>query len=192
MPFVGDKIGWRELQARWAYSELLSHRFISMYSQFAEFTGLFKKARAAVPFEALNGDETYYLFVMNDLVRSPLVWELKQVPTFVCESWTKEQIGRAFTIHEGNDGNPIPFERFAASSPFVVGRGLDPNDARVAALLIPDYRVIPQKEAVPLVPVGDGRLKLLDGYLRSLLFWRSSDRDSHLLVWVPLTELPST
>jgi hypothetical protein len=192
LPFVGDKIGWRELQARWAYSELLSARFISMYSQFAEFAGLFKKARTAVPFEALNEDETYYLFVMNDLVRSPLVWELKQVPTFVCESWTKEQIGRALTIYKDNDGNPIPFERFAGSCPFVVGQGLDPSDPRVAALLIPDYRVIPQKEAVPLVPVGDGRLKLLDGYLRSLLFWRSSDRDSHLFVWVPLTESPST
>ena len=184
MPFVGYKIGWRELQARWAYSELLSPRFMSMYSQFAEFVGLFKKARTAVPFEALNEDETYYLVVMNDLVRSPLVWELKQVPTFVCKSWTKEQIGRALTIYNDSDG-PTSFERFASSSPFVVGQGLDPSDARVAALLIPDYRVIIQKEAVPLVPVGDGRLKLLDGYLRSLLFWRSSDRDRHLLVWVP-------
>lgn len=164
---------------------------MSMYSQFAEFVGLFKKARTAVPFEALNEDETYYLVVMNDLVRSPLVWELKQVPTFVCKSWTKEQIGRALTIYNDSDG-PTSFERFASSSPFVVGQGLDPSDARVAALLIPDYRVIIQKEAVPLVPVGDGRLKLLDGYLRSLLFWRSSDQDRHLLVWVPLTESPST
>jgi hypothetical protein len=44
MPSVGDRATIREVQARWAYSELLSPRIIAKYSLFPGFMSLFDKS----------------------------------------------------------------------------------------------------------------------------------------------------
>lgn len=61
MPTIGDEIGLRELQARWAYSELVSPRFIAACVGFADFPELFDKARKGFAFENLTKEEVRVL-----------------------------------------------------------------------------------------------------------------------------------
>jgi len=183
MPKVGDKIGLRELQARWAYSELVSPRQILNYCTFAGFEPLFEKARQNIPFEDLDNEETDYLFVMNDGVRAPLAAMLKPFPVFACESWRRDKIAQALTI-AFDRGNQLTFETYANNPLFAPGQRPDPGDFRLAALLMPANEKS-FAEPVPLVPTGNSQFMLLDGYLRSLLFLRSTDPDRRLLVWIP-------
>lgn len=193
MPTIGDEIGLRELQARWAYSELVSPRFIAACVGFADFPELFDKARKGFAFENLTKEEVRVL-VGYERHRAhgsgrPCGFVEKH-KSFICESWNRQQIGAAITIVVDPSGNRRSLEALANSSPFEFQ--IDLGDARIAALLVPDDEEWIQSEPVPVVPIGPNfpvsgcprtGWFLVDGYRRSLLFWRS--QSSSLMVWAP-------
>src|SRR2546430_1182855 len=87
---IGRKITRRELQARWAYSELASSRFAAKWYGDAP-QPLSDKAKKKIPFEQLASEERECLAVLNASVREPL-WARTMIENFVCTEWTREQL----------------------------------------------------------------------------------------------------
>jgi hypothetical protein len=191
MVAVGDRIDLRELQARWAYAELASSRVGHHYRrEFPENRVLFEKVSNGELYDTVLPGEVDQLVIMNEWYRSGLVQPLQQYSAFVCESWTKDQLGRALTVpalDPRRQGRNVPILSFAVAPHFTRSDGtMEDTDPRVIANMIPLDHEFTQTEPVPVTPLLNGQYLLLDGYLRSLLFLRSEDPDRHMLVWVPV------
>jgi hypothetical protein len=189
MVAVGDQISFHELQARWAYSEITSSRVGYKYRrEYPQCAGLFQRADAGVPFEQLSQAEVDQLVVMNEWYRPGLIAPLRTFSRFICQSWTKDELARSFTVpalDPQRRGRSVPFVSFATGPRFIGPQGNpERTDPRVAADAVQLTWPTMQVEPVPVMPSGGGYI-LLDGYLRSILIFRSENPDDRLLVWVP-------
>jgi hypothetical protein len=172
---IGREITRRELQARWAYSELASSRFAAKWYGGAP-QPLSGKAQKKIPFEQLSSEELECLAALNASVRGPL-WARITVGSFVCTEWTREQLLQIVSVVE----NPWPpLADYIATTP---PHG-DMSDPRNIASSTPPSQPFSQQEPIIVVPCY-GKETLFDGTLRSILFLRSSDADARILVWVP-------
>jgi hypothetical protein len=179
---VGDRIELGELQARWAYSELTSSRFAGWYEGFPGHAALLEKAKAGIDFTRLSAGEVAQLVAMNEGGRGRLVNLLKAHTRYRCDAWTKAQLGQVMTLRMFDPPAPsVTFSAYAATP-------ASPNhgDARRVAEAMGPGQCIAAKDPVPVVPRDNGYC-LVDGYLRSLLFMRSSAPSGHILVWLPET-----
>src|SRR5271167_1005349 len=89
----GERISVKELKARWAYSEIWEVRWRGYYAELSP-----EKVRRGVPFDNLNLDERAHLQWMLSMVRYYISPELDKFQTYECQSWTKDQLGRAYTM----------------------------------------------------------------------------------------------
>ena len=110
--------------------------------------------------------------------------------TYECQAWTRGQLAQAWALPAYNPPDkkvPIPYYDFYTGVTNTGPGGLaEDSDARVAAKLIASDLPAPLDEE-PAIMIGvPGLYMLLEGYLRSVLFMRSSDLSRRLLVWVPV------
>lgn len=177
-----------EVKARWAYSELTSHRFGRNYVGRGP-QRLHDMAASGQPFSNLQIEDWPELVVMLVAGRNPqFVGQVDSSPSYVCEGWDQNRLlsARALSLfNPGGNRLPISYRDFYAGQPLVAADGQpDASDPRAAIASI----VIPQEysQDEPVIVIDDGdHYLLLEGYLRSLLFMRSLDRTAELLVWVP-------
>jgi hypothetical protein len=181
---IGKKITRRELQARWAYNELASKKFVLEDVQFhsKKAEGLFVKAKDNAPFESLSPQEIDHLMEIHEqccrcILKGEIIECLKNTEFFVCESWRKEQLLETVLV------SSLGGERF---SDFVAretspGMSSDPRTAAARRRPPPPYV---QGEPVCVVPYNKRQL-LMEGALRALLFVIGADNAAQILVWTP-------
>jgi hypothetical protein len=188
---VGTQITAHEAKARWAYGELTSGRFGKNYlgkgpQHIHDF------AAAKNPFTTLMPADHDALAAMLDRGRDPTVaMSVDTSPLYRCEAWTKGQLVHAWALPAFNTPakiRPMPYYDFYTGIPNTGPGGLpEDSDARIAARAIP-YGTPFNQNHEPVIVIGEpGRHVLLEGYLRSIIFMRSSDPSHRLLVWVPFT-----
>jgi hypothetical protein len=150
---ICKRITRRELQARWAYSELASSRFATKWYGDAP-QPLSDKAQKKMPFEQLSSEERECLADLNARVRGPL-WTLTPIDSFVCAEWTKEQLLQTVCVVE----NPWPpLAAYIAATP----QPGDLSDPRNIAVSTPPSQPFSQQEPIIVVPC-DGKQTLFDG-----------------------------
>ena len=112
--------------------------------------------------------------------------ELNKADVFECQAWTKDQLGRTYTLvgWAPDRNSNIPFLSFIACPRFN-----EPSDVRVLADRIPSETPFAQTEPVIVLPYGTINI-LLEGYLRGVLFMRSPNPDAKILVWFPVIPQP--
>jgi hypothetical protein len=174
---IGRQITRRELQARWAYSELVSSRFAAKWYGDAP-QPLSDKAEKKIPFEQLSSEERECLAALNASVREPL-WALTPIDSFVCTEWTSEQLLQTVCVVE--QPWPLLADYIATTPP-----PGDLSDPRNIAASNPPTQPLSEQEPIIVVPCN-GKQTLFDGTLRSILFLRSSDASARIMVWVPTT-----
>ena len=171
----------------WAYSELRSSRFAALYRRrFPDAADLIDKAASGVGFDSLPADEverlTGYVGVFRPLARALDASSVGH--TFVCESWDKKRLEQALTLPAMTDSaRCVPFWRFVRSAP-KPDQGTAFLDPRNTANQLDDNNPFVQHEPVIAV-LHRGRPLLIDGYLRSILFYRHGRADQRLSAWVP-------
>ena len=172
----GTRISRDELKARWAFDELRTRRWAGAFASPSP-----ERVRTSVDFADLTRGERLPLVWMIEVCRKNLVAELRRHGSYRCESWTKEQVGRTFTVPRmaPNRKENIPFLWFLACPRFA-----EPWEPRVEADQIPFDAPFVQTEPAIVLP-HDATQILVEGYLRAALFRRSRGPDARLLVWVP-------
>jgi hypothetical protein len=195
---IGAQITAHEAKARWAYSELLSGRFGKGYVG-AGPKHIHDAAAAKNPFTTLHPSDHDELVRMLDRGRDPMLTAMvDSSPMYRSEAWTKGQLAHAWALPAFNPPakrSTIPYYDFYTGRPNTGPAGTaEESDPRVAARNIP-YGTPFNQHHEPVIVIGDpGKYVLLEGYLRSIIFMRSSDPSHRLLVWVPfvpVTRMPT-
>lgn len=134
--------------------------------------------RQNVAFADLTTGEIAHLAWIAETSRKHHVPELNKADVYECQAWTKDQLGRTYTIvgMAPDRNSSIPFLAFIACPRFN-----EPSDPRVQADRIPLETSFVQTEPVIVLPSGTMNI-LIDGYLRSVLFMRSPDPDAKILL----------
>jgi hypothetical protein len=181
---IGKKITRRELQARWAYNELASKRFVledvQFHSQKAE--SLFAKAKDNSPFESLYPQEIEQLMGIHEqccrcILKGEIIDCLKYAECFVCESWRKEQLLETMLV------SSLGGERFSDFAVRETSPGMSSDPRTAAARRQPPPKYVPG-EPICVVPYNKSQL-LIEGALRALLFVIGTDNQAQILVWTP-------
>lgn len=171
MLVVGSRVPTEEVLARWAFSESRSVRWAKHYVG----------TTSAAQFEDLTPAEKTAL--VNALVgyRGDFVNHARQYAKYELQDWTKPQLERAYTVSRmaPNRNSNIPFLSFLACPRFQ-----EESDPRVQADRISfDTPFDPE----PIIVVRPQSLNiLLEGYLRAVLFMRSSNPGETIKVWYPV------
>ena len=172
----GTRISRDELKARWAFNELRTKRWAAAFASLSP-----ERVRRGVDFADLTLEERSHLVWMIESYRKNLVAALRHHGAFRCEAWTKEQVGRTFTVPRmaPNRKENIPFLSFLACPRFA-----EPWEPRAQADQVPFDTPFVQTEPAIVLPNGPMQI-LVEGYLRAVLLMRSRDPEARLLVWVP-------
>ena len=188
---IGAQITAHEAKARWAYSELLSGRFGKNYVGIGP-NHIYDAAAAKNPFSTLPQSDHDELVKMLERGRDPaLTAMVDSSAMYRSEAWTKGQLVHTWALPMFNTPakqRPIPYYDFYSGRPNTGPAGIaEDSDPRVAARNIP-YGTPFDQNHEPVIVVGKpGEYVLLQGYLRSIIFMRSSDPSHRLLAWVPFT-----
>ena len=189
----GTLASHREVAARWSYAELTG-RFAAEYAQ--RHVGLISAALiskivSGVPFENLTDEEKQLLAAWfdtgyrKDYANAFNGWYTK----FRCESWTKSQLARIHTlpiIDPLAQGRQLAFISYLAHPRRKRPDGTpDPLDAAVAADNVPITTPFVQKAPLIVGHWDNGKLTLWEGNFRAVLFARTPDPATEVLVWVP-------
>jgi hypothetical protein len=181
-----------EVKARWAYSEIASLRFGHKYVGLGaeHLRGL---ALAGAPFSDVDPSDWSILVSMAEQARNKEMIESIDAfgaPSFKCESWSVEDLLNVQTLPLFGH---FPYSVFLTKNPCAVLRNgipaFDEADPRVVAWSIDPTQPFEQVEPVIIIRV-QGRPLLLDGYLRSLLWFRRNEPAKPLLAWLPATGAP--
>jgi hypothetical protein len=181
-----------EIKARWAYSEIPSRRFGGNY--LGQGSGHLRAlALEGHPFSEVDRCEWPTLAAMAERARTKAFVDSIDVfgsPHFRCESWRVEDL---LSVHTLPVFGSLLYSTFLTKKPRAV-RGnedvaFDQTDPRVAAWGVDPTQPFQQIEAVIIIRV-QGQLMLLDGYLRSLLWFRRSNFSTPLLAWLPVDAAP--
>lgn len=183
---IGREIEKKELQARWAYTELTSVRFKSNYEPSAN-SDLFYKAENGVDFSSLTADERDRLVKLHEKYRRGFL-PLMEFARFSCESWSKLQLASIWALpafDPNGKQHPIPFLTFLALPRLNNLDGTPDNgDPRREADKVPTDQGFGQTEPLVVGLLGTVPI-LIDGYCRAVLFMRSENPAAQLLVWIP-------
>jgi hypothetical protein len=181
-----------EVKARWAYSEISSLRFGNKYVGHGteHLRGL---ALAGAPFSDVDPSDWSVLVAMVGQGRNKEMIDSIDVfgaPCFRCGSWRVDDLLNVQTLPLFGH---LPYSVFLTRNPGAVLRNgipaFDEADPRVVAWSIDPSQPFEQIEPVIVIRV-QGRPLLLDGYLRSLLWFRRNDPAKPLLAWLPATNAP--
>ena len=181
---MADEVTPDHVRARWAYSELLSWGHGHLY-QGPGVQELKKKLALKVPFDELGTAERYLLIDQFDRVRGKHFNRyIIGIPNFRHVVWTRDDLAAVYVIPyfvrdvSSIEHLKVTFQEWIEADPV---RPLHQDHARFAA-----YRAVPATDNDPMT-VGQysGLPVLLDGYHRSVRFWRTSTPAATLAVYVP-------
>jgi hypothetical protein len=187
---IGTLATSSEIKARWAYSEIPSLRFGKKYlGQGPDH--LRTLALDGAPFSAVNPNDWPQLVAMaehgrnKDFVDSI---DLFGAPSYRCEGWQLDDLLDALTLPAFGR---VPYPTFLTRNPGAVLKGgmpaFDEADPRVVAWSVDPTQPFVQTEPIIVVRI-QGQLMIIDGYLRSLLWFRKHDAKQPLLAWLPVGE----
>ena len=182
----GEVVSLQSMKAWWTYTEIRSPRLTEEYQVDPRVPPLLANV-GSVAFESLSAFEVDALAEIFESFRSGYLnhyWA--DVPEFVIEEWSAEQLGRVYAMSEADpwgEGRYQPFVVYAAGTrPTDATAWLDP---RVAADKVPLTTALRTPD-----PLIVGRYKgfqvLIDGYFRGLLFMRSASLAERIAVLVPV------
>ena len=174
----GQRISAKELKARWAHGEMWRDRWREYYSRSNP-----EKIRPGAPFDELTPVEKRHLEAMLSSVRETMAPELDRFEVYACQSWTKDQLGRTWTIA---DVSPDRRSNIPLLSYLACPRFDEFADPRVQADRVPFDAPFEQTEPVIVLPYGQMPI-LIEGYLRAVLFMRFPNPDAKILVWFPIS-----
>lgn len=162
-----------ELKARWGFSEARSPRWREFYSEIS----------LASSFDALSLEMRKAVVTALTKQRPDQAPALDAHQRYQLQSWTKEQLGRAYTILRmapSRNAN-IPFLSFIACPRFD-----EDTDPRVQADAQPFETPFTQTEGIIVLPIAGLGPVLLEGYFRSVMFMRTPNPDARIAVWYPV------
>lgn len=165
-----------EVQARWAYSEVVDGEKASCYGG-TLFDELRTKREANTPFEQLTDDEQYALALGCAQVRAAMMVNFAVGIDPLClVPLTREQLAGLDVPTMVSGLNPMPFGNYVTTT------GESPTDARNVQPPANGYGA--HHEALTV-----GRyfntLVLLDGYHRAVSFWKYAPADATISAYVP-------
>ena len=174
----------REIKARWAYSEVLSDRFGGPYSLILD-RPLLDRIKGGCPFSEIEELHWDFLILGLNTARSPRF--SGNIDTcgpngYVCVEWSIDDLLNSRVLPHFGLG--LCYREFLTLLPASAGPGaIDPADPRLKAWMTPLQPAFAQNE--PLISIRIGAdLMLIEGYARSLLWFRSPTKP--LLIWQPV------
>jgi hypothetical protein len=174
-----------DVQAQWAYSEILDGTNPGWYDNVPGIDSLRDKRRAQTPFDHLSNDERYNLAIQVSIIRKNLFFYFTGIQTFETVQLNRGALGRMFVPPNVWDA---PGNRFFEFSHYVTTPTNDPKDPRAAFIEPSNYRD-------PLEPVVVARwyehLTMIDGYHRAVLFWKYGPSDATIPAYIPLGMRPT-
>ena len=134
------RITCEQLKARWAFNELRAERWRATYATFP-----LEKIRQNAAFADLTTGQIAHLAWIAEISRKHHVPDLNKADVYQCQAWTKDQLGRTYTIASmaPDRSSCIPFLSFIACPRFD-----EPSDPRVQADQIPLETLFVQTEPV--------------------------------------------
>jgi hypothetical protein len=170
-----------DVQARWAYSEIVDSNFSRYYDGGRDISSLREKRSRGFPFDGLTADERYSLALMCAAVRQGMGRYLVGIKSFIEGRLTRSQLGNLSVP-------PIvwPPERrgigVVSFRTYVSGHSEAPADRDKIGSGIREY-VFPTD---PLI-VGHEYSEpyLLDGYHRAVSFWRQRPAEGAIAAYIP-------
>jgi hypothetical protein len=166
-----------EVQARWAYSEIIDSLASHWYDNGHGIKELRTKRSTAVPFDRLSEEERYNLAFQGAQVRQSLFIYLIGTDPFDIVEINRNMLAK-FLVPPivSKIENYVPFEQYIATT------SEDLDDARNVTLKRQSYEL-------PIDPVAVGRLYeypvLIDGFHRAALFWKFAPVGSNLFAYIP-------
>jgi hypothetical protein len=171
------RISFENMKARWAYSELDAERFTAWYEPFRpKYPTVFEQKQAKIPFDDLTSDEQDSLVEMNEYARGALQAQLTR-SDYELQYWTREHLSSVYALSQMCGGQYRLFAEFAATPP----DPSNPGDPRKRATQCRDPFQQTDPVIVSVLPHGH---TLVEGYTRSLHFWRYRNPAMKLLAWV--------
>jgi hypothetical protein len=176
---MADVVSVAHVQARWAYSELLSPSHGHYYNG-PGIQELKEKSAQSVPFDTLGGDEFNLLVRKFNKVRGGYFNRyFIGITAFELEHWTKDQLGAVYVIPyflPRVGVKPATFKHWVEAKPH--GPLPEHHSAdSTGSSLMQDHPVTVGRDA--------GTMFLLDGYHRAIRFWSSNDPAFTLAVFAP-------
>ncbi len=168
-----------DVQARWAYSEIIDSVAPHRYNNGHGIEELRTKRSTRVPFDRLSEEERYNLAFQGAHVRQPLFIYLIGTHLFEIVEINRNVLAK-FLVPPivSRIANCVPFKEYIATT------SEDLDDARNVPLKQQSYEA-------PIDPVTIGRLYeypvLIDGFHRAALFWKFAPAGSNLFAYIPCT-----
>jgi hypothetical protein len=166
-----------DVQARWAYSEIIDSVASHWYDNGHGIKELRTKQSTGVPFDRLSEEERYDLAFQGAQVRQPLFIYLIGTDLFDIVEINRNVLAK-FLVPSNVWESAGRFEQYMATT------SEEPNDARNVALKQQSYKA-------PIDPVTIGRLYeypiLIDGFHRAALFWKFAPAGTNLFAYIPRT-----
>lgn len=174
-----------EIKARWAYGELLSPSKQAAYME-AGLADLATLARARMGFDELAPGDRQRLADAIAQVRGPgLAAAVDEHDGFRLEHWTAARLAQCFVVSQfdlPHRERHVPFYDFLLATEVpALSRLMAPDEPRVLAGMAPNLQLDGLEAAVAVYPFPN---VLVDGYLRSILFFRHGTPDARFPIWV--------
>jgi hypothetical protein len=178
--FQMTEVSLLDVQARWAYSEILDSSFSRFYDGGRDIAALRAKRSRGFPFDGLTPDERYSLAFQCAAVRQGMVRYLVGIKSFVEGRLTRSQLGNLsvppIVWPESRGIDVVSFRTYVST------QSAAPADPRKVDSGPREY-VFP---ADPLI-IGHAYSEpyLLDGYHRAVSFWRQRPAEGTIAAYIP-------
>lgn len=155
-----------------------------MYQQYPPLAEVSRLALDAVPFDDLPMEHHPVLAVAISISRGGYMPLLGQHATFVLRQWSKGELAGAFADKHFNTpqrADPLPFSDFLSWP-----RNTGPNGETVSSdpRVVADSLPLGTAPSTPEAPVAVAGNRIVDGYLRCILFYRDAAPSATLPIWV--------
>jgi hypothetical protein len=167
-----------DVQARWAYSEIVDSNFSTLYDDpsghSSRIDALRRKRRSSFPFESLAPEERYLLALMCSSVRRNMMIFMTGVDRLREVRLNKTPLAD-LSVPPIVSGS----RRFMPFKDYIETPCLEPGDARNVT---DGYR--PSSDPLTVGRLFD-TLVLLDGYHRAASFWKFAPANASISAYVP-------
>ena len=172
-------VSLQDVQARWAYGEIIDPNFSAYYDNpfcQTQLDALRNKRRSGVGFVELTAEDRQCLAFMCRCVRTSLLTFVARVEQFRERPLSKTDLAILLVPRVVSNLPVMPFTLYIDTP------CSEPGDARNVAANPGDY----QAPADPLT-VGrfSNKLVLLDGYHRAASFWKFAPEGSSISAYIP-------
>jgi hypothetical protein len=174
-----------EVQAQWAYSEIVGGTLASNYNNVAGIVALRARRQANVPFASLSQAEVQALAMACMTVRPNMMIFFQSVQSFHLQQLDKVAIGQLWVPPMA-----IGVLQCWPFSYYVTTQHSSPQDARNVACTPATYVPPPEPITVGISPPQQH--VLIDGYHRAVAFYRCGPATGSIPAYIPDTPAATT